>query len=136
MAGPAKSIWSQPAAGMLCLTVGQSEDGPEGRHLIEAMGCQDEQVYLLMDSAYEGDDTRSAALARNFIPVVPANPKRKQPWELDKPRYRQRNEVERLFRRIKAYRRVLPGTTSWTGCLRHLWPWPCFVSVCDNVSTP
>ena len=59
-----------------------------------------------MDSAYEGDDTRAAALARNFIPVVPAHPKRKQPWELDKPRYRQRNEVERLFRRIKAYRRV------------------------------
>ena len=46
-----------------------SGDGPEGRYLIEAMGCQDEQVYLLMDSAYEGDDTRSAALARNFIPV-------------------------------------------------------------------
>ncbi len=70
------------------------------------MGCQDEQVYLLMDSAYEGDDTRAAALARNFIAVVPAHPKRKQPWELDKTRYHQRNEVERLFRRIKAYRRV------------------------------
>lgn len=88
------------------LTAGQLGDGPEGRYLIEAMGFQDEQVYLLMDSAYEGDDTRAAALARNFIPVVPAHPKRKQAWELDKPRYRQRNEVERLFRRIKAYRRV------------------------------
>lgn len=47
------------------LTAGQSGDSPEGRHLIEATGCQDEQVYLLMDSAYEGDDTRAAALAES-----------------------------------------------------------------------
>lgn len=88
------------------LTPGQAGDGPEGRKLIEAMGSQDAMVHLLMDSAYEGDDTRAAALARNFVPVVPANPQRRQPWALDKRWYRQRNEVERLFRRIKAYRRV------------------------------
>lgn len=89
------------------LTPGQAGDGPEGRNLIEAMGCQDAAVHLLMDSAYEGDETRTAAWARNFIPVVPPHPKRKQPWSFDKHWYRQRNEVERLFRRIKAYRRVL-----------------------------
>jgi transposase len=88
------------------LTPGQSGDAPEGRNLIEAMGSQDATVHLLMDSAYEGDETRAAAWARNFIPVVPAHPQRKQPWLLDKDLYRQRNEVERLFRRIKAYRRV------------------------------
>ena len=88
------------------LTPGQSGDGPEGRKLIETMGVQDSPVYLLMDSAYGGDALRACAVERNFVPVVPAHPVRKQPWELDKSRYRQRNEVERLFRRIKAYRRV------------------------------
>lgn len=64
-------------------------------------------MYLLMDSAYGSDELRSMAEARNLIPIVPAHPQRKNPWLLDKQRYRQRNEVERLFRQIKAYRRVL-----------------------------
>lgn len=63
-------------------------------------------MYLLMDSAYGSNDLRDAALERNLQPVVPAHPQRKLPWPLDKQRYRQHNEVERLFRRIKAYRRV------------------------------
>ena len=88
------------------LTPGQAGDSPEGRSLVDAVGTQDSAVYLLMDSAYGSDDLRAAAEDRNLIPVVPAHPRRKNPWQLDKQRYRQRNEVERLFRRIKAYRRV------------------------------
>jgi len=38
--------------------------------------------------------------------VVPPNPKRRQPWDYDKTLYRRRNQVERLFRRLKAWRRV------------------------------
>jgi transposase len=64
------------------------------------------QVALLMDSAYEGDATRELAQHLGFVPVVPPNPQRHQPWELDKVLYRRRNEVERLFRRLKAWRRV------------------------------
>ena len=63
-------------------------------------------MVLLMDSAYEGDATRELAEQLGFVPVVPPNPQRKQPWSLDKPGYRRRNEVERLFRRLKAWRRV------------------------------
>ena len=92
------SIWS--------LTPGQAGDSPEGRKLVEAIDAQDSAVYLLMDSAYDSDDLRAAAEDRNLIPVVPAHPRRKNPRPLDKQKYRQRNEVERLFRRIKAYRRV------------------------------
>lgn len=90
------------------LTPGQAADGPEGRRLIEAMGGPQEagEVALLMDSAYEGDATRELAEELGFVPVVPPNPQRKRPWALDKLRYRRRNEVERLFRRIKAWRRV------------------------------
>jgi len=90
------------------LTPGQAGDGPEGRRLIEAMGNVPSGTYvaLLMDSAYEGNATRELAQQSGFVPVVPPHPKRFQPWELDKERYRRRNEVERLFRRLKAWRRV------------------------------
>jgi transposase len=34
------------------------------------------------------------------------NPNRLAPWDYDRVLYRRRNEIERLFRRLKAYRRV------------------------------
>ncbi len=61
---------------------------------------------LLMDGAYEGDETLRLARALGYIPVVPPNPNRLNPWELDRVAYRRRNEIERLFRRLKGYRRV------------------------------
>jgi transposase len=59
-----------------------------------------------MDRAYEGDDTRQLAEQLGYILVVPPNPNRLQPWEYDRVAYRRRNEVERLFRRLKGFRRV------------------------------
>ena len=59
-----------------------------------------------MDRAYEGDETRQLAEELGFVPVVPPNPNRVQPWEYNRVTYRRRNEVERLFRRLKGYRRV------------------------------
>ncbi|MDR2982857.1 MAG: transposase, partial [Puniceicoccales bacterium] len=41
-----------------------------------------------------------------YIPVVPPKSNRKNPWEYDRILYKQRNQVERFFRRIKRYRRV------------------------------
>ncbi len=59
-----------------------------------------------MDRAYEGDETRQLAEQLGYIPVVPPNPNRLNPWEYDRFAYRRRNEVERLFRRLKGFRRV------------------------------
>lgn len=59
-----------------------------------------------MDRAYEGDETRALALELGYRPVVPPNPGRLAPWEYDRAWYRRRNEIERLFRRLKAYRRI------------------------------
>jgi transposase len=59
-----------------------------------------------MDRAYEGDETRQLAEELGYIPVVPPNPNRLSPWEYNKLMYRRRNEVERLFRRLKGFRRV------------------------------
>lgn len=59
-----------------------------------------------MDRAYEGDETRELAVELGYVPVVPPNPNRLAPWEYDRVLYRRRNEIERLFRRLKGYRRI------------------------------
>ena len=59
-----------------------------------------------MDSAYEGDQTLQLARQLGYTPVVPPNPNRLKPWAYDRLAYRRRNQIERLFRRLKAYRRI------------------------------
>jgi transposase len=59
-----------------------------------------------MDRAYEGDETRDLAVKLGYIPVVPPKTNRLRPWEYDRVMYRRRNEIERLFRRLKGFRRV------------------------------
>jgi transposase len=63
-------------------------------------------VPMVMDRAYEGDETRQLVLQLGFEPVVPPNPNRLHPWTYDRRLYRRRNEVERLFRRLKGFRRI------------------------------
>jgi len=41
-----------------------------------------------------------------MIPVVPPKSNRLDPWEYDRKLYMKRNEVERLFRRLKGFRRI------------------------------
>jgi transposase len=65
-----------------------------------------EGAYLVMDKAYEGNETRDLARQLSYTPVVPPKENRLDPWEYDKEIYKRRNEVERLFRRLKGFRRV------------------------------
>ncbi len=46
------------------------------------------------------------ALDFGFLPVIPPRHNRLQPWQYDKALYRKRNEIERLFRRLKGFRRI------------------------------
>ncbi len=88
------------------LSAGNRGDDPEGRALLQQLGPAEHPVYLLMDRAYEGDETRALAVELGYIPVVPPKSNRKNPWDYDKQLYKQRNQVERLFRRIKRFRRI------------------------------
>ncbi|EPO7744619.1 IS5 family transposase, partial [Pseudomonas aeruginosa] len=88
------------------LSPGQAHDAPAGRELLRRMGTQAQPLHLLMDRAYEGNETRQLALDLGFIPVVPPLRTRVDPWEYDREMYRRRNEVERLFRRLKGFRRI------------------------------
>jgi len=88
------------------LSLGNAHDAPVGRELLAGLGPLPAPLYLLMDRAYEDNQTRQLALDFGFIPVVPPKSNRLDPWLYDKAMYRRRNEVERLFRRLKGFRRV------------------------------
>ena len=92
------------------LSPGHAHDAPEGRKLLESMGKPPDAAAagcaLVMDKAYEDDATRALARDLGFEPVVPPKSNRKEPWEYDRKTCKRRNEVERLFRRIKGFRRV------------------------------
>lgn len=87
------------------LSPGNAGDGPEGRKLLQNLRGHGAK-YVLMDRAYEGDETRQLVLDLGFEPVVPPKSNRLRPWEYDKEMYKKRNEVERLFRRLKGFRRI------------------------------
>ncbi len=59
-----------------------------------------------MDKAYGDNATRQLALDLGFDPVVPPKSNRIDPWEYDQEMHKRRNEVERLFRRLKGFRRI------------------------------
>lgn len=88
------------------LSPGQAHDAAEGRKLIAALGKPSWPIHLLMDRAYEGNETRQLALDLGFEPVVPPKSNRIEPWEYDREMYKRRNEIERLFRRLKGFRRI------------------------------
>ena len=63
-------------------------------------------LYVVMDRAYEGAATRQCVRELGATPVVPPKRNRRAPWPYDRAEYKKRNEVERLFRRLKGFRRI------------------------------
>ena len=112
------------------LSPGQAGDAPQGRELLRRLGPPNRPLHLLMDKAYEGNETRQLALDLGYIPVVPPLSTRVEPWEYDREMYKRRNEVERLFRRLKGYRRIFSRfeklDTMFLGFI-------CFVLVADGL---
>ena len=49
---------------------------------------------------------RQLALDLGMVPVVPPKSNRLHPWDYDHAIYKKRNEIERLFRRLKGFRRI------------------------------
>ena len=88
------------------LSPGQAGDAPAGRALLRTLTAPPSGCHLVMDRAYEGNETRQLALGLGFDPVVPPHPLWTSPWRYNTEIYRRRNEIERLFRRLKGFRRV------------------------------
>ena len=88
------------------LSPGHNHDAPEGRELLRTLKPVQAHVCMIMDRAYEGDETRQLVLDLGLTPVVPPKQNRVSPWQYDRVMYRRRNEIERLFRRLKGFRRI------------------------------
>ena len=91
---------------VFALSPGHDHDAPHGRALLEALGPLPDCLPLLMDRAYEGNETRQLVLELGMIPVVPPKSNRVHPWAYNRALYKKRNEIERLFRRLKGFRRI------------------------------
>jgi transposase len=80
--------------------------------LLKAAGCygnllpMPEGLPLPTDRAYESDQTRQLVLDLGMVPVVPPKSNRIEPWEYDCALYKKRNQIERLSRRLKGFRRI------------------------------
>jgi transposase len=85
---------------------GEASDAKAGRELRGGIGPWPAPLHLIMDRAYEDNETRQLALDFGFIPVVPPKSNRLEPWQYDKALYRKRHAIERLFRRLKGFRRI------------------------------
>src|SRR6478735_2407531 len=87
------------------LSPGEAHDAPAGRALLRDLGSFP-GMPVIMDRAYEGNETRQLVLELDMVPVVPPKSNRVEPWRYDRALYKKRNEIERLFRRLKSYRRI------------------------------
>ena len=65
-----------------------------------------EGTHVIMGKAYDGNETQQLVLELEMVPVVPPKSNRLTKWEYDKVLYKKCNEVERLFRRLKGFRRI------------------------------
>ena len=61
---------------------------------------------LLADRAYDARRLRDWLTERGCQAVIPPNPTRKHPHVYDRAAYRGRNVVERMFCRLKDFRRI------------------------------
>ena len=62
--------------------------------------------YVIADKAYDADAFVDLLNGYGVTAVIPSRSNRKRQREVDKERYRHRNQVERFFNRIKHCRRV------------------------------
>ena len=61
---------------------------------------------LIADKAYDVDSLRKWLKARRIKPVIPSTATRTVAYPLDQRAYRRRNLIERLFCRLKNWRRI------------------------------
>ena len=78
----------------------------EGRKLLSDWKDVPQNMPLAVDRAYAGDETRQLVPDLGLTPVVPPKSNRRNPWQYNKQIYKRRNEIARLFCRLKGFRRI------------------------------
>ena len=78
------------------------------------------------DTAHDSDALRLFLIARGTSPVIPNNPTRKRAHPFDRQAYRLRNAIERVFCRLKDWRRI---ATRYDKLARNFLSALCFVAM-------
>jgi transposase len=86
----------------LLLTAGQVSEHTQAEALIAGFGAD----FILADKGYDSDTFVEAIKGSGATPVIPPRSNRITPRHYDKEIYKERNLVERLFQKLKEYRRV------------------------------
>ena len=86
----------------LLLTKGQTSDHTKAQALIEGFNAD----YVIADKGYDSDSFIAAIRSSQALPVIPSRRNRKQPRPYDTFLYKERNLVERLFQKLKQFRRI------------------------------
>tara|TARA_Y100000588_G_C13979700_1_gene806602 strand:+ start:575 stop:910 length:336 start_codon:yes stop_codon:yes gene_type:complete len=86
----------------LILTAGQASEYGQANVLIEGYTAN----YVLADRGYDSDAFIEAITNTGATPVIPSRRNRKQTREYDRVIYKERNLVERLFQKLKQFRRI------------------------------
>ena len=95
--------WIKGRPILLKLTEGQAHDGRSAADLFETMEAGH---ILLADRAYDSDALRTAMAERGAWANIRAMPNRIKTFPFSMWVYRQRNEVERFFNKLKHFRAI------------------------------
>ncbi len=87
----------------LKLTEGQAHDGRSGADMVGTIGAGQT---LLADRGYDSDGLRDRLAARGAVACIRPMPTRKRFPAFDRILYRQRNQIERFFNKLKHFRAV------------------------------
>jgi transposase len=85
------------------ITPGNAHDLTAVRHLLALAPWP---LRLVADAAYDARSLRDWLSAGGAEPVIPPNPTRKRPHSYDPHIYKSRNLIERMFCRLKDFRRI------------------------------
>lgn len=73
---------------------------------VPLLGAVTSPKHLIADKAYDVDGLRNWLRFRRIKAVIPSTATRTVPYPLDRAIYRRRNLIERLFCRLKNWRRL------------------------------
>jgi transposase len=84
------------------LTAGQASDYTQALALLKDMRAE----AVLADKGYDADYIVEAVGKMGAIAVIPPKSNRKTPREYDANLYKERNHIERMFNKLKHFRRI------------------------------
>ena len=86
----------------LLITAGQASEYGQANALIEGFDAD----YVLADKGYDSNSFIEAIEVSGAIPVIPSRSNGYEVRDHDKHIYKERNLVERLFQKLKQFRRI------------------------------